>query len=175
MAISREKKEQLVAEYRELLSGSRGVLFSSFSGLAVRDMEELRSRIREVGGRFHVVKNSLLSIAMEEEGVSLPEGSFEGTTAVGFASDDVPAVAKALVDLANEGDVLTIKSAIVDGAVYGAAKVQRLANLPPMDVVQSQLLGVLQAPGGRVAGVLCSSLRQVVNVVHAYVESGQAT
>lgn len=173
MAISRKKKERLVAEYRKLLSGSRGVVFSAYSGIAVRDLEELRARIREAGGRFHVVKNSLLNIALVEEGLSVLEGSLEGTTAVGFAADDIPAVAKALVDLAKEGDVLRIKSAIVDGAIYGEAKVQRLADLPPMEVVRSQLMGVLQAPGGRVASILASSVRQIVDVVNAYAQSEQ--
>lgn len=173
MAISREKKEKLVAEYRELLSGSRGILFSQYSGITVRDMEELRAKIREAGGSFHVVKNSLLTIALEEEGVAAPEGSLEGTTAVGFATEDVPAVAKALVDLAKERDVLRIKSAIVDGTIYGDTKVQRLAELPPLDVVRSQLIGVLLAPGSRVASVLSSSVRQVVNVVNAFAQSEQ--
>lgn len=173
MAISREKKEELVAEYRKLLSSSRGIMFSAYSGITVRDMEDLRARIREAGGSFHVVKNSLLNIALEEEGVAVPEGSLEGTTAVGFATDDVPAVAKALVDLAKERDVLRIKSAIVDGTIYGGAKVQRLAELPPLDIVRSQLIGVLQAPGSRVASVLSSSVRQVVNVVNAYAQSEQ--
>lgn len=173
MAISREKKEELVAEYRKLLSSSRGIMFSAYSGITVRDMEDLRARIREAGGSFHVVKNSLLNIALEEEGVAVPEGSLEGTTAVGFATDDVPAVAKALVDLAKERDVLRIKSAIVDGTIYGGAKVQRLAELPPLDIVRSQLIGVLQTPGSRVASVLSSSVRQVVNVVNAYAQSEQ--
>lgn len=174
MAISRERKEELVAEYRELLSTSRGILFSSYTGLGVREMEALRAQIREVGGSFHVVKNSLISIALEEEGVPIPEGSLEGTTAIGFAMDDIPAVAKALVDLANEGEALQIKAAIVDGAIYGGAKVRRLAELPPLDVVRSQLMGVLQAPGRRVASTLASSVRQILNVVNAYAQTEQA-
>lgn len=174
MAISRERKEELVAEYRELLAGSRGILFSSYSGIGVRELEALRAQIREAGGSFHVVKNSLISIALEEQGVPIPDGSLEGTTAVGFAVDDIPAVAKALVDIAKEGETLQIKAAIVDGTIYGGAKVRRLAELPPLDVVRGQLMGVLQAPGRRVASTLASAVRQVLNVVNAYAQTEQA-
>lgn len=172
MAITRARKQELVSQYRELIQKSSGMVLSSYSGLGVREMEELRRKVREAGGEFHVVKNSLLGLAMQEEGVPIPDGSLEGTTAVGFAQDDIPAVAKAIVDLARDGDAMKLKNAVIEGVVYASEKVERLAELPPLSVVQAQLLGLFQAPGGRLAGALAGSVRQVVNVFKAYAESG---
>ena len=174
MAISREKKEELVEEYREIIERSRGLIMTGYSGLTVRDTEELRSQMREVGGEFHIVKNSLMELAMEKAGLPVPEGSLEGTTAVGFADQDIPTVAKAIVDLAKDKKVLEVKVGIIEGNIYQPARVEKLADLPPLPIVQGQLLGLLQAPGGRVVNTLASSVRQVVNVVKAYADTEAA-
>lgn len=174
MAISRERKEALVEEYRGLVEESRGLILTGYAGLSVNDTEALRAKIREVGGEFHIVKNSLIELAMEQAGVSAPEGSFEGTTAIGFADADIPSVAKAMVDLAKEAGVLQIKGGIVEGKVYGPSQIQHLAELPPMPIVQAQLLGLLQAPGRRMVTALADSMRRVLNVLNAYSESEAA-
>lgn len=170
MAISRERKKELVDEYRALLERSAGVIMSSHSGLTVKDTEDLRAKIREVGGEFHVVKNSLMKLAMDEAGVPIPEGSLEGTTAVGFADEDIPGVAKAIADLAKDDGVVSIKAGIVRGVVYDDRQISRLAELPSLNVLQAQLLGLLETPASQVAGVLQSSVRQVLNVMKAYAE-----
>lgn len=171
MAISRERKQKLVEEYRELLVRSAGIILSTHSGLTVKDTEDLRAKIREVGGEFHVVKNSLMKLAMDEAGVPVPDRSLEGTTAVGFADEDIPGVAKAIVDLAKDREVVRVKAGIVRGAVYDDKQISRLAELPPLNVLQGQLLGLLQTPASQVAGVIEGSLRQVLNVMKAYAET----
>jgi large subunit ribosomal protein L10 len=74
------------------------------------------------------------------------------------------------VELSKEVEVLQVKAAIIDGEVYESAKVIRLAELPALPVLRSQLLGMLQRPAQNVASVLAGSMRQVVNVLHAYSE-----
>ena len=174
MAISRERKEELVEEYKELLERSAGIIISSHSGLTVNAAEELRAEIREVGGEFHVVKNSLMKLAMEDASVPIPDGSLEGTTAVGFADEDIPGVAKAIVDLSKDQEVVKIKAGIVRGLVYDDKQIERLAELPPLNVLQGQLLGLIEAPASQLAGVLQGSVRQVVNVMKAYSDTEEA-
>ncbi|MFP3854494.1 MAG: 50S ribosomal protein L10 [Anaerolineales bacterium] len=174
MAISREKKEELVEEYREIIERSRGLIMTGYSGLTVRDTEELRSKMREVGGEFHIVKNSLIELAMEQAGLPVPEGSLEGTTAIGFADQDIPTVAKAIVELAKDRKVLEIKAGVIEGSIYQPSRVEKLADLPPLPIVQGQLLGLLQTPAGRMVNTLAGSVRQIVNVVKAYSEQESA-
>jgi large subunit ribosomal protein L10 len=174
LAITKERKTELVEEYRRLVESSRGHVLTGFSGVTVADLEDLRKKLRELGGEFHIIKNSLMKLVLDEAGISVPEGAFEGTTAIGFATEDIPAVAKAIVDLAKEGEALTVKGAIVEGQVFSRAQVERLADLPPLPVVQAQLLGVLKAPGRRVASAMANSVRQVLNVVKAFSQSDAA-
>lgn len=175
MAINKRKKEELVEQYKQLIKENSGMILTSYSGVSVKELEELRARIRELDGSFFVVKNSLLRLALNDANISLPEESYAGTTAVGFTNDDVPALAKSIVDMARDHEAMKVKAGVVSGATYGAAEVERLAALPPLPVVRGQLLGVLQAPAGRIAGVVASSVRQVMNVLNAYAEGESET
>lgn len=174
MAITKERKQELVAQYRELVEKYPSLILASTSGLTVKQLEGLRAQVREAGGEFRIVKNTLINVVFDEAGIKLPEGTLIGPTAIGFSSDGVVSVAKALVDLAKETKVVELKPSIIDGAVYTKTQVQQLADLPPMPVVQAKLLSVLQAPATKLAGVLSGSVRQVVNVVKAYSETEAA-
>ena len=168
MALSKSRKETLVKQYAELLARSSGVVLASFSGVTVKDLEGLRQKIREAGGEFHVVKNSLMKIAFEQAGYRLPDESLVGTTAIGFAGEDLAAVAKAIVEMAKQSETLRVKAGIIEGTAYSGRQVGQFAELPPLSVIQSRLLSVLQAPASRMAGVLGGSVRQVLNVFKAY-------
>jgi large subunit ribosomal protein L10 len=174
LAISKELKEVLVDKYKRLISENSAVILTSNSGLSVKEMEGLRKNIREVGGEFLVVKNTLVKRAFDETDTPMPEGGLEGTTAIGATTEDVIGLAKAIVDLSREVDTFTIKGAIIDGDVVETTRIRMLADLPPLPVLQSQLLSVLQAPAARVAGVLNGSLRQVVTVIKAYAKKEPA-
>lgn len=171
MAITKAHKEALVNQYKELAKNSSGIILASFSGATVKQLQELRGQIREVGGEFHIVKNSLMDIAFKELDLPLPEGATDGTTAIGFATEEVPAVAKAIVDLGREHETLQIKGGLIDGELIDQARIMTLADLPPMPVVRGQLLGLITTPAGQVAGVLAGALRQLAGVMHAYSKS----
>lgn len=170
MAITREQKEELVEKYKELVQASSGFIMTSFEGLTVKDMENLRRQISEVGGEFLVVKNTLMERVFTDLELDLPASTLDGTTAVGFTHEEVVGVAKAIVDLAKEVETVRLKAAIVDGALYDSGQIMQLAELPPLPVVQAQLLGLLQTPAQRVAGALAGSVRQVLNVLTACAE-----
>ncbi len=174
MAISKERKKELVTQYKELLSNNSALILTAYSGLSVKEIQGLRSRIREAGGSFHIVKNNLVERAFDEVGVPLPEGALMGPTAIGFTSEDVLGVAKAIVDLAREVDVVQVKAAVIDGVIYDDNQVRQLADLPPLPVVQAQMLSIIQAPARQLAGVLTGSARQLVGVLKAYSETETA-
>ena len=170
MAITKKRKETLVTRYKDLMGRSQGVVLSSYCGLSVKELEALRRRVRELGGEFHVVKNKLVALALNEAGLSMSPEVMEGPTAVGFAEEDALAVAKAIVDFGRESEFVRIKGGVIDGVAYNAKQMQRLAEMPPLPVVRAQLLGLLSTPGSRLAGVVAGSIRQAINVIKAYSE-----
>jgi large subunit ribosomal protein L10 len=174
LAISKTRKDELVVEYNELLNNSSAIILTSYSGVPVKDLESLRRTIREVGGEFHIVKNTLIELALDNAGLSIPKDMLVGTTAIGFATDDVPNVAKAVVDLSRESGTIAIKGGMIDKILYDPKQIVQLADLPPLPVLRAQLLSQIQAPGTRVALALANSVRQIINVTKAYSESGAA-
>ncbi|MEK6587224.1 MAG: 50S ribosomal protein L10, partial [Chloroflexota bacterium] len=101
----------------------------------------------------------------------LPEGSMQGTTAIGFALEDVQPVAKAIVDLTRASEGMRVKGGLIEGKLYDAAQITLLADLPPLPVVRARLLGVLTTPASQVAGGLAAVLRNLAGVIRAYSQS----
>lgn len=167
MAITKEHKQDLVDQYTDWLQRSQAIILTDYLGLNVTQMSTLRNQIREASGAYHVTKNTLLKLAMEREGLSVPEEWLEGPTAIGFCFDEVPAIAKAIADFANESEILKVKGAVLGDRPVGEARVKTLASLPSTDVLQAQMLGALMAPMSGLIGTLNGLLSGLVGVLDA--------
>lgn len=179
MAISKQKKTSLIAEYVEQLKQCQGIILADYRGLSVNEMSGLRSKIRPFDGKFQVVKNRLLALALKEVDLSLPDEWLTGPTVVTFCHNEVPPIAKALVDATKDFETLQIKGGVLGISVVGAEQVKTIADLPSREVLLAQVLGTIHAPATQLGGVVASSIRQVLNVLQAYVDkleqSGAAT
>ena len=170
----RPYKKQLVQDIRDFLEPSPSAFLITYKGLTVADFAELRAELDEKGAACHVVPNRLLRIAAEEAGQdALQELPLQGDTALVAGGDDPAVVAKVLATFKKEHDALTFKAGIVDGALYNAADVETLATLPPTEVLQAQLVGLLQAPMRQLASVLNAKVASVVYALQAYVDKQQ--
>ncbi len=174
MAITKERKEELVAQYGEWLKSSQATILAEYSGLSMKDVDALRAKIREAGGEFHIVKNTLGKLAFEKAGFDLPENFFTGSTAIGFAFKDAPAVAKAMTEFARTSEALKVKGGYLENRPMDAAGVKSLADLPPLPVVRAQLLGTILAPASKLVRTLAEPGRQVAAVIKAYSEASGA-
>ena len=170
MAISREKKIELVAKYVEQIKASDAIIITDYRGLTVPDIQELRGKIREAEGAYVVVKNTLAQRALEEAGLPAIDDMLIGPVGIGFCNQNVPGVAKAITRFAKDNDALEVKGGVMDNAVIDKDTVKKLANLPTIDVLRAQLLGLINAPATQLTGVIAGSVRQVINVVNAYAE-----
>jgi len=170
LAINKERKEELLNTYAELIKKSQGMILIEYRGLNMKGMDPLRGRVRDAAGELHVVKNTLAQKALQAAGRDAPADLFTQTTAIGFAFTDVAGVAKALTTYAKENEFVKVKGALLGAQVLTTKDVQALADLPPLAVVRGQLLGLLSAPATRLTGVVAGGVRQIVNVVKAYSE-----
>ncbi|HLU08950.1 MAG TPA: 50S ribosomal protein L10 [Oceanobacillus sp.] len=176
MAITRERKEELVAQYSQLLSGTDGFIVAEYRGLTVAQLGELRRRLREAAGVFSVTKNTLFSRALEQSGWPVPEDLLVGPTGVAFGNGNLPGVAKAVQGFAKDNpDFFVIKGGVMAGSIFKASDVETLASLPTMDELRAQLAGLVVQPAAQLAGLLDAATSQVVNVLQAYLqEKGEA-
>ena len=172
MAISRAKKEQLIQEYVEQLNGSEAIIITSYRGLTVTDLQQLRGKIREAEGSYSVVKNTLVRRALDEVGFSVPDEILTGPVGIGFCQQNVAGVAKVISDFAKDNELLEVKGGLMGAQFIDQAAIKSLASLPPLEVLQAQLLGVINAPASQLVGVVAGGVRQLVNVFNAYSEQG---
>jgi len=168
LAITKERKDELVAQYVELLNNSRAVFITEYTGLNVKDINALRQEVRKVDGAFHVTKNTLLRYALEQADRPIPEELLTGQVATGFALNEVPTLAKTLTDFAKDKENLVIKGAILGPNILTAEQVADLAKLPSLDELRAQLIGLIGTPAQNIASVIAGSVRQIVNVLDAY-------
>lgn len=168
MAISRERKEELVAQYTDLLNQSKAMFLVDYSGVSVAELEQLRAEVRKVEGAFHITNNNLLRLALEQSANPIPETVLVGQTAAGFAQGELPAMAKALVEFSDEIEAFVLKGGVMDGALLSIEQVEALAELPSLDELRAKILGLINAPARNIAWTVSSGVRQVVNVLNAY-------
>ncbi|MDD2695369.1 MAG: 50S ribosomal protein L10 [Anaerolineales bacterium] len=170
MAITKKRKNEVIDLYKKWASDSQALFLAEYTGLTMKDIDDLRNKVREAGGEFHVVKNTLGKRAFEAEGFPIPEGFFEGSTAISFAFKDPPVLAKIMADFARANESLKIKGGYLDKEPIRAESVQSLADLPPLAVMQARFLGLLITPASQLVRTLAEPARQLASVLQAYVD-----
>jgi large subunit ribosomal protein L10 len=174
LALTKEKKKELVDQYGEWLESSTALVFAEYTGLNMPQMDELRSQAREVGAEFHVIKNRLSKRVFTEAGYEFPDDLFTGSTALGIGFEDAPGIAKVIKDFGKDQPALVIKGGVMDGRMLSADEVNALADLPPLPVVRGQLLGVISAPASKLARTLAEPGRSLAQVIKAHADAAAA-
>jgi len=168
LAKTKQQKQDILAQYVEWLGRSQAVFLVEYTGVTMKELDVLRAKAREAGGEFHIVKNTLAHKALEQTGHTVPAGYLEKSTAVGFAFSDVASFSKALTDGIKGMEAIKVKGGFMGAEVLNPAQVKALASLPPLPVVRAQLLGVLQAPAGKLVRTLAEPGRRMAFVVKAF-------
>jgi large subunit ribosomal protein L10 len=163
-----EKKQAIVDELNGKLKSASAFYLADFTGLNVKRVTELRSRLRKEGIEYVVVKNTLAERAMVN--LDLPDigAHFKGPTALVIGQGDAVTAAKVLADFAKENDNKpSVKAGIVDRRAVTSEEVGRLAKLPPREQLLAELAGALEAPMAQLAAVLEAKLHEFVGLLEA--------
>ena len=155
-----EEKSQVVAEIKEKLGKSSGVILADYRGLTVAQVTNLRVQLRQAGVGYKVFKNTMVRRAAKEAGIQGLDQYLEGPTAVAFSADPV-APAKVLSNFAKTNKNFVLKAAIVEGKVFGPEQVKVLADLPSREVLLAMVLHGIQAPLTGMANVLQGPIRKL--------------
>lgn len=175
LAITREQKEQFVAEYTENFKKAQAVYLADYRGLSVEQMSELRGNLRENGGSsvLTVAKNTLLKLALEQADRPALDELLEGPTAVLFAYDDPVAPVKVLRNYADENEELVLKGGLLGVDVLDSDDLARLADLPSREEILATLVGAIQAPARQLVSLLQAPQRDLILTLQARAEQGE--
>jgi large subunit ribosomal protein L10 len=163
------EKKFLVSEVFDHLCKSDYVYFADFLRVKVAAISTLRKNLRQSGAECHVVKNSILKLALEENGCpKLSDRCFEGHTAIVVGGEDPSGVAKILVKFSKDNDEkMGVKGGVLAKAPLEASEIKALSELPSLEVLRAQVLALFNAPAQRLVCVLNAVPQGMVNVLQA--------
>jgi large subunit ribosomal protein L10 len=170
LAITKERKEEVLSQYADWMKRSQAVILVEYTGVSMKALDNIRAKIRESGGEFHVVKNTLARRAFADSGMEVPSDYLVKSTAVSFAFTDPASTAKALTDATKGLEFVKVKGGFMSGQSLNASQVKALADMPPLPVVRAQLLGMLQAPAGKLVRTIAEPARGLAAVLKAFSE-----
>lgn len=168
--MEKKKKEDEVSELREKFSRANAAILGDYRGLTVSQIDKLRNALRNVSGELRVAKNTLARIASKGTGIEKIESHLKGPTAIILSYSDQAAVAKALTAFAKEQDKFKIRVGVLGNTVLDVNGIKALAELPGLDQLRANILGLIQAPASKLARLMATPGSQVARVVKAHSE-----
>ncbi|HLH62048.1 MAG TPA: 50S ribosomal protein L10 [Ktedonobacteraceae bacterium] len=164
-----QAKAEKIDELTEKLGRAAVAILVQTQGLNVKDMNDLRSKMRAAKIEFQIAKNTLLRIASERNNmVNVDKGIFNGQTAIAFGYDDEVAAAKAVTDYIRGSRIVQLKSAILGGQTLTAEQVENLARMPGgKNNAKAQVVGVIQGPMATAYSLFSAPLRDLCYVIQA--------
>lgn len=156
----RAEKQYLISEVESHLKKSDYVILANFSKVTVADVAELRAQLATEKAEYHVVKNSSLRVAAKALGLPEIESSLTGPTAVVVGGKNPAGVAKVLKKFFDEKKKLEVKVGIIDRKIISAGELDQIAELPPFDVLRSQLLSLFTSTAASFVRVVDAKVRK---------------
>lgn len=174
MALTRQKKEDIVKNVSDLLSDSKITVLAKYTGTPVKALQELRAVAIENGTEIKVIKNRLIikALTSNEKTKNIDIKEVKGQLLYAFNASDEVAPAKDIAQFAKLNPTLQFVGAISqDGSFISAEDVVSLSQLPTKDQLRAQLVGTISAPLNGFVNVLAGNIRGVMNVLNARAET----
>jgi len=170
MAKSKEQKIGLIDSLKKNLIEKKSALLIDYQGLKVKEIQEMRRKLRDQGISFAVTKNSLLAIALKKENMSLEKEIMDKPLAVSFADDEVT-LAKELTAAAKQYEAIGILGGFIDKKYISEDVVKQLSLLPGREELYNKLVGSINSPISGFVNVMAGNIRNFINVLNNYKES----
>ncbi len=151
--MSKEKKQVYISEMSSQLDKAEAVIVAHYQGLTVKQLDDLRKKMREHGIQFKITKNRITKLALEKTSRKDLSNLFTGPTAVAM-SDDAITSAKILTNFSKENQNLKILGGIMGKDLLDVVGVKNIATLPSLDEARAKIVGILSSPAQKIASIL---------------------
>lgn len=169
MAVSKAKKQEVLSQLIDHAKNAKSIVFADFHGLPVKEMTQLRNKLREQGVYFHVAKKTLIKLAAKEAGYEgeLDAKVLEGTVGAAFSMEDEIAAAKLLKEFSKKNKNLNLRGALFEGKVLSVSQTNELASLPSKEELIAKFMYLLKSPVQGFHGVLNNTISGFVRALNA--------
>lgn len=161
MAITREKKEEVVAKVRDIANKAATLVFANFKGLSVAEANELRKSLRAQGVGYTVAKKSLIKRALGESAIAGELPALEGEIALAYGQDELAPARELAVFVKKFGEHLAFAGGVFAGKFVGKEEITSIAAIPGMDALRAQFVQLINSPIQRFAVVLSEQAKQL--------------
>ena len=156
----KEQKQIYIKEMTSQFENSEAVLVTHYQGLTVKQLDELRKRMREHGIIFKITKNRITKLALEKSKCKELSNLFTGPTAVAFSEDAITS-AKILTKFSKENENLKILGGIMGGDILDVAGVKNVATLPSLEEARAKIVGILRSPAQKITSILLAPASKI--------------
>ena len=164
--MNRIEKKNYINSLKKDFESNDAMMIYHYEGLNVKQLDELRDKMREAGALLKVTKNRITKLALKETTHSEAENLFSGPTAIALSQDAIT-IAKILVKFQKTNQKLKIVGGLMDKKLLAPADVTEIAKLPTLDEARAQIVGILQAPQQKLISILLAPGRKIANLAHA--------
>ena len=158
--MTKEKKQVYIKEMTTQLDKSEAVIVAHYQGLTVKQLDDLRKKMREHGIQFKITKNRITKLALEKTRCKELSKLFTGPTAVALSLDAITS-AKILTNFSKENSNLKILGGIMGEDILDVAGVQNVATLPSLDEARAKIVGILRSPAQKIASILLAPASKI--------------
>jgi large subunit ribosomal protein L10 len=165
----KEQKAEQVELLTEKLKKAKVAVLTDYRGLTVKQMQDLRGKLRTGNVEYRVVKNTLARRAADAAGYKDLESELKGPVAIAFGYDDLSLPPRLINEFVRTTRLkLEVVGGVVEGRVFNRDQIKQLADLPSREVLLAQLLGTLQSPVAQLVGIMQTPVQQLIGVLNAY-------
>lgn len=162
--MDRAQKEKLVEDLGQIFESSGVVVVAHYEGMTVKQMQDLRARMRVVGGSVRVAKNTLAKIALEGKAIAKMGDLLTGMTVLTFSEDPV-AAAKVSEGYAKDNERFVILGGAMGGTVLDPVGVKAVASLPSREELLAQIASMIGAPASNIAGAIGAPASNIAGIL----------
>jgi large subunit ribosomal protein L10 len=171
--VERAEKTELVSTLNAVFKSTGVIVVAHNKGLTVNQVNDLRGKMSLAGATIKVAKNRLAMLALDGTDVNGIKGLFKGPTMIAYAKDPVSAP-KVAADFAKANEKFVVLGGALGKTILDAAAVKALAELPSLDQLRAKIVGMIQTPATRIAGILAAPGGQIARVINAYATKDKA-
>jgi large subunit ribosomal protein L10 len=171
--VDRAQKEKVVEELGQIFESSGVVVVAHYAGLTVAEMQDLRARMREVGGSVRVAKNRLAKIALQDKPGAAMANLLTGMTVLAYSEDPV-AAAKVADKFAKENDKFVILGGAMGETALDPAGVKAVASMPSREELIAQIVSCIGAPASNIAGAIGAPASNIASILSTIEERAEA-
>jgi len=171
MAVSKQKKQEIVKDLQDKISRAKSVVFTKFFGVGANDVNDLRGKIKDSNSEYVVAKKTLIDVAFADQKVEgLKVKDIEGEVAAVFGYEDEVAPAKIIDEFKKSHEGVELVGGVLENKFIDATQVQALAKMPSKLELYAKIVGSIKAPVSGFVNVLSGNLRGLVTVLKAIEE-----